>query len=106
MQALRASRPRAAANVAIRRFSNVNSRGRAIVRDPRKAKGTCRKPRASSALEEVPEHQNAPASPSQQPFQPFVQQNPPQSFGSSMVQSFTWGVGMVLAFTAVGMFFR
>lgn len=47
------------------------------------------RPRASTALEELPrEEERAPA---QQPFQPFLQQDPPQSFGSSMVQSMTWG---------------
>lgn len=47
-----------------------------------------RPPRAATALEEVREEERAPAP----PFQPFLQQNPaPQSFGSSMVQSMTWG---------------
>lgn len=44
--------------------------------------------RASKALEEVREEERAPAP----KFQPFLQQDPPpQSFGSSMVQSMTWG---------------
>eukprot|EP00904_Undaria_pinnatifida_P014222 jgi/Undpi1/9930/HiC_scaffold_28.g12384.m1 len=98
MNAIRASRPRAVVNVAVARFATTNSRGRTVVRDPRKAK---RRPRASTAVEQVPEQ-----SPSQV-SQPFLQQDPPpQSFAGSMVQSMTWGMGMVFAFTAVGMFFR
>ncbi|CAM9710085.1 unnamed protein product [Pylaiella littoralis] len=99
MNVARCARPRAAVNGAVARLA-TNSRGRKIVRDPRKAK---QRPRASTALEEVREEERAPAP----PFQPFLQQNAaPQSFGSSMVQSMTWGVGMVLAFTAVGMLLR
>eukprot|EP00903_Cladosiphon_okamuranus_P014072 g13079.t1 len=99
MNAARSARPRAVVNAAVARLS-TNSKGRKIVRDPRKAK---KRPRASTALEEVREEERAPAP----PFQPFLRQDPPpQSFGSSMLQSMTWGVGMALAFTAVGMFFR
>lgn len=47
-----------------------------------------KRPRPSTALEEVREEERAPAP----PFQPFVQQGQaPQSFGSSMAQSMTWG---------------
>lgn len=47
------------------------------------------RPRASTALEEVREEERAPAPPK---FQPFLQQDPaPQTFGSSMLQSMTWG---------------
>ncbi|CAM9458826.1 unnamed protein product [Ectocarpus sp. 12 AP-2014] len=100
MNAVRSARPRAAMNAAVARLA-TSSRGRKIVRDPRKAK---QRPRASTALEEVREEERAPAPPK---FQPFLQQDPaPQSFGSSMLQSMTWGVGMALAFTAVGMMFR
>ncbi|CAM9540889.1 unnamed protein product [Laminaria digitata] len=98
MNAFRGSRPRAVVNVAVARLATTNSRGRTVVRDPRKAK---RRPRESTAIEQVPEQ------PPAQVSQPFLQQDaPPQSFASSMVQSMTWGVGMVFAFTAVGMFFR
>ncbi|CAN0456094.1 unnamed protein product, partial [Hapterophycus canaliculatus] len=84
MNALRSARPRVPRGATVARLA-TNSKGRKIVRDPRKAK---QRPRASAALEEVREEERAPAP----PYQPFLQQNnAPQRLGSSMMQSMTWG---------------
>ncbi|KAG7400373.1 hypothetical protein PHYBOEH_005961 [Phytophthora boehmeriae] len=56
-------------------------------------------PKQTDALTEAP----APLPPSN-PFVPPEQQ-PPQTFGGVMKESFLWGIGMALAFSVIGVVF-